>query len=192
MKASQLLDLIKNQEVLIKIVNSDKDDPESWQFLLQQLRDPGNVRPVRDLKPGANRERVYNPKIQLWTERKIVGERGRPKWTRYIKKTALTLPPPDGVMSFFSGRRTKYGIGIIFNINNLIVFLKEVLSPGRLDDVSISYDEILGELLLHLPQPLILYMTRNHNERLFDQAAILKLFNQQTGHYGFSCTRIIG
>jgi len=68
------LDIIKNENGLIKVMTSHWNDNQHWTFLLRQINDPVNVRPVRQLH--VDRTQIFNPATGKIETRIIQGNRG--------------------------------------------------------------------------------------------------------------------
>ena len=74
----------------------------------------------------------------------------------------------------------------------VVMLLPGVGTPGIVEDAPIHDGEGLTKPLLHLPLPLVLEMPRRNDEHPLHQTAQLQLFEDETCHYGLSCTGIVG
>ena len=99
LNALSAIKLINNHQALAKTVASPNDDNQHWDFIFRQLMNPEKERPI--LSHVADRNQVFNPLTQKVEIRPASIQRGQLKPTPYIKKTALTLLPPDGKMVLF-------------------------------------------------------------------------------------------
>lgn len=95
------LQCIQSNNAYIRSIASLYGEDKNWDFLLRQLADPNNVRPIATLDSMVDRTRVYNPLIKRWSSRQLSGPRGRAKTTPYIKKCSFTAVRPDGRASSF-------------------------------------------------------------------------------------------
>lgn len=134
---------IERQNVLVKVIESQPGDDTHWLFHLNQLKNPGNNRPVKKLRPEQKRDMTFDAEKQGWVTRKIDKKRGRKKDTVYIKKTSTTMPPGDGKMKYFGShikdvvKKENYvGIGFqlgqpdekLVQIKNKYIFKENILS----------------------------------------------------------------
>ena len=111
----EALDLIKNEKALVKNISVNLTNEESLNFVLKQIKDPQNFRPIpRDFTrynnlPEQNRNEIYNPIRKEWEKRKA-GARGRSKVTQHTKKTSTSLLPRDGMMRLFNTNEQRVGL----------------------------------------------------------------------------------
>jgi ankyrin repeat protein len=119
---------IRNQNVLVKMIESQPGDDQHWHFLLNQLADPQNVRPARRLNKNQDDSLTWNAATSRWTYRKPSTKRDAPQNARYTKKTPTTLVPPDGKMRYFDQDSLEsVGIGFVItkNLERKLVNIKD-------------------------------------------------------------------
>ena len=98
------LQLIENERGLVRVLISDADENGHLHYLLDQLADPENVRPVRALAPTADRSFKYNHKAKAFLPRELKStDRGRAKpGIERIKALPGSLLPQDGRMNLYN------------------------------------------------------------------------------------------
>src|SRR5690606_23649346 len=84
-------------------------------------KNPRTNRPVKTLEATHNRSLTWNAATRLWEVRNHPRARGSKKDTPFIKKTSLTIPPPDGKMTYYGGNALKYRLGIGFMASSVKV-----------------------------------------------------------------------
>ncbi len=114
-RADDVKNEIKNRNVLVKVIESKVGNDSHWLFLLNQLKNPRTVRPVKKLQPEHNRNITWNAEIGAWDYRNVDGKkRGRKKATPFVKKTPTTAPPRDGRMNYYGQDSLDYiGLGFV-------------------------------------------------------------------------------
>lgn len=101
--------------VLAKTVRTVVDDDRNWDYLLKQIADPKNNRPVKPLDKGVERSRRYNYFLKAWESVVLLNERGSVKETPYTKKMSTTLLPIDGCINLYS-HGNYISIGVLFDL----------------------------------------------------------------------------
>ena len=113
--AETALEIIASHNALVKVIFS-YPDISSWHFILGQLQDPRNNRPVAPDKNEAS-DYYFNPRTGT-EEPKPKGTRGSAKETELTKKTPTSLLPEDGQMELY-GCADEVA-GILFDLNKLL------------------------------------------------------------------------
>lgn len=133
---SEIKALFASGDVLAKTVRTMVDDDRNWLYLLEQIQDPVNKRPVKPLGNNIDRSRRYNYLIKAWESIPRPNSRGAPKETRYTKKMSATLLPEDGCVQLYS-HGDYISIGVLLNLKecNLkqgkYIFQQEVNTDER-------------------------------------------------------------
>lgn len=110
----QALELITQENALVKTVSSPVNMDTSWTFLLNQFLDPVNSRPVKQLNGNPDRTTVWNPLTGEQITNRKIGPRGAPKPHKvHTKKEAVTLLPSNGKCYLYS---VDFPVGLMFNL----------------------------------------------------------------------------
>lgn len=125
-----VFELLRNVSLLAKTVSAD---PEHVDFVLNQLEDPENFRPLKKLAYGHDRAMYHDPRSDLnqwqmrffsrprehhiiWRGNGKITRFGHPKDTLYTKKTSVTLLPPHAKIKFYQPAH-KNAVGFLLDIN---------------------------------------------------------------------------
>lgn len=123
----QLHELILRGDALVKSVSSSSD------FLVNQLLDPQNVRPITgSVSSKEDRSRRFDVQSWLWTVRKEKPV-SNTKDTIYTKKTSTSLIKKDGKMSFYEAKKEKEDdIRVLFIFNEPQCFLTKLIGKQNI------------------------------------------------------------
>lgn len=103
------LDVIHQENAIVKVFTSTPGNESAWLFLLEQLADSFHIRPSRSNRVG-QWQPLQGPNKSL----RFPGRIKKPKKTPLIKKTASTLLPADGQIQLCG-----YEVGILFDLKIL-------------------------------------------------------------------------
>ena len=138
--AEEALTIIKAHNALgknVATINPSNEkhfqNPENHvSFLIRQLDDPENIRPVKALN-GVDRTCYYDSATNTWKTRIISGERGRKKETAFTKKTSTSLVSPTANIQFYP---VTHGILFLFDLTKCKIkpahiYNKNIVSDNR-------------------------------------------------------------
>lgn len=151
MTPRQVIDLIKSERALVKIISSPIEDDVHWKFLLNQLKNTMENRPIKQLSKNVERGIIYDPRNGKWRRRpaswfKDHDVRGHKICWGYTKKTATTLLPRDGKMYLFPA---SYGIGILFDINECWLGESKAGLPAGVKDSYLEIQRFNGKYIFY-------------------------------------------
>jgi ankyrin repeat protein len=112
------LHLMKEFNTAGKTILFAPDESKDFNFVVTQLMDPENTRPVKRLGATANRNKRYNPKTNTWETLQANLHRGEPKESKFTKKEAVSLLPYPPKIQFFHYDKLE-AIGLLFDVAKL-------------------------------------------------------------------------
>ena len=163
--AFSAIKLINNHQALVKVIASPNNDNQHWDFLFRQLEAPKKERPI--IVHTTHKKEVFNPLTQKMEKRSASVKRGQLKLTPYIKKTALTLLPPDGKMTLFG-----QGIdnaGVVWDLTYCDVKNEKYTFPENANTVLLK-----SQLWRNAPQSITIEGIRQQNDRAREIGRVLE------------------
>jgi hypothetical protein len=107
---NDVLNLVKDGNAIVKVL--DQDDSK-WNFSIDQINDPANVRPTELTEKGLHTPARYNPRTKA-----LYNYTAKPHQEhRHTKKTSLTMIPTTGKIKLFSGDNNPLKFGFLFDAN---------------------------------------------------------------------------